>query len=512
MSSLNLRDHISDIVFSPREHPSKRNKLDARISGLDVEIVPSLSPICFPNGSKNRLQAPDNSLPVFPQMDPRANLPKFIRPFAMTVDPVDLEYLKKKGAFCLPEESFQKELLESYFNFVNPFMPLFDKVHIMSKFHGLDYSRNDKEDDPRISLLLLQALLFAGSEVGGKNQVCLDYSKRLTLEKFVDMTTVNAMGYETRQLARRTLYLRVKLLYDFEVESDGIALLQSLLLMTYWVELDDQRGPLHWMLAAISHAQAIDLLGTMRTSSPADPRIKLLRRLLWCCFMRETVLAIGLRCPTMMRAEGCEVQPLTVDDFEITEAFQEGSEGVSTTFYTPHYQESERERILVIISIEMAKLCFCINRIFFAQYSAAVSARSESHLASGTAQVTPSTAIAIEIGFCSTQLTTWMRGLSKEACWPQKDEITGTKPDPSLTLHRILLHMTYFTAINDLYRSQVFPSAAEQWLARHTGDKLHKLYRRKAYHAAQETARLAEAVTRHDLVKYMPSYRCVFIH
>jgi hypothetical protein len=107
-------------------------------------------------------------------MDPRANLPKFIRPFPMTVDPVDLEYLKKKGAFCLPEESFQKELLESYFNFVNPFMPLFDKVHIMSKFHRLDYSRNDKEDDPRISLLLLQALLFAGVEVGRKNQVCLD--------------------------------------------------------------------------------------------------------------------------------------------------------------------------------------------------------------------------------------------------------------------------------------------------------------------------------------------------
>jgi len=69
--------------------------------------------------------------------------------------------------------------------------------------------------------------------------------------------------------------------------------------------------------------------------------------------------------------------------------------------------------------------------------------------------------------------------------------------DQSLTLHRILLEMTYFTAINGLYRSQVFPSAAEQSFAP---------FEHEALGCRRRDAR---AITRHDLVEYMPSYRYV---
>lgn len=110
-------------------------------------------------------RTPTSIPPICPRTSVFADLPQFIRPITNLLDPVDLDYLAKKGAFCLPEERFRQQLLDSYFDFVNTFMPLFDKANIQDKFNGVFQADGDTEDDSRISLLLVQAILFAGSAV-----------------------------------------------------------------------------------------------------------------------------------------------------------------------------------------------------------------------------------------------------------------------------------------------------------------------------------------------------------
>jgi hypothetical protein len=71
----------------------------------------------------------------------------------------DVEYLTRKGAFTLPEEPLRGELLKSHFNFVHPYMPLLNRKEFL-KSVGSEAGSMGK-----VSLLLFQAVMFAGSAV-----------------------------------------------------------------------------------------------------------------------------------------------------------------------------------------------------------------------------------------------------------------------------------------------------------------------------------------------------------
>ncbi|KIW33348.1 uncharacterized protein PV07_00205 [Cladophialophora immunda] len=354
-------------------------------------------------------------------------------------------------------------------------MPLFDRENFLSRIRNPMPKEADLNDDPRLSLLVAQALLFVGST-------------------FVDMDVIHAMGFASRPAARTCLYQRATLLYDFKVEPNPVAILQSLLLLTYWVEMDDQRGPWHWIHAAVSHAQTMDLYGKIVKSSGNHSEIKMLRRLWWCCFMRETIIAVGIRCTTLLRIDEYDITPLNLDDFDFPSSPEDQSCGTT-----------EKDRILAIITVEMARLCSCINRTLSARYSTTIICRANTLLSQMSEPLTPHGVMTFETNDCAAQLSGWLHDLREEARWTKKDEELSTVADSSLTLHRIMLQMTYFTAVNDLYRSQVYPSAEEQYLARGINDKVRQQYRKILFRAAERTAALAEAVFRHNLMRYMPS-------
>jgi len=66
-----------------------------------------------------------------------------------------------------------------------------------------------------MSILLFQAIMFAGLAA-------------------VDPEVINNMGFRTTKEAREHFFNRVRLLYEFDVEPSEIAVLQSLLLMSWW--------------------------------------------------------------------------------------------------------------------------------------------------------------------------------------------------------------------------------------------------------------------------------------
>ena len=95
-----------------------------------------------------------------------AQLPAFIKPIRSNISKLDREFLIQKGVFWLPPEALRRELIENYFDFVYPFMPLLDKETFLDSCDGrVDPRQQEGGGENRISLLLFQAVMFAGSGV-----------------------------------------------------------------------------------------------------------------------------------------------------------------------------------------------------------------------------------------------------------------------------------------------------------------------------------------------------------
>lgn len=73
-----------------------------------------------------------------------------------SLDAVEMEILKLRGAFLLPSKELTLGLIESYFEHVHPLMPVLNRTLFMQKF-------NDPNDSP--SLMVLHAVLLCGSRV-----------------------------------------------------------------------------------------------------------------------------------------------------------------------------------------------------------------------------------------------------------------------------------------------------------------------------------------------------------
>ena len=100
---------------------------------------------------------------------------------------MDEDYLWRKGALTVPPIQLRNELLRNYLDYVHPFMPLLDFHQFITLMEGGDGATG------RISLLLFQAVMFAGST-------------------YVDMRHLNNAGYTTRKTAQKALFQKVKVI------------------------------------------------------------------------------------------------------------------------------------------------------------------------------------------------------------------------------------------------------------------------------------------------------------
>ena len=108
------------------------------------------------------------------------------------------------------------------------------------------------------------------------------------------------------------------MLYDFDYESDRVSLVQALLLLTYYYETpDDQKDTWHWMGVATSVAHTIGLHRNPENTNLDPKRAKLWKRIWWSTYMRDRLIALGMRRPTRIKTEDFDVPMLTLDDFEI---------------------------------------------------------------------------------------------------------------------------------------------------------------------------------------------------
>lgn len=104
-------------------------------------------------------------------------------------------------------------------------------------------------------------------------------------------------------------------LYDFEYETDKICVIQSVLLMGYWLgNAHDRMDSWHWVGIAISLSQSVGLHRDVGCSRiPASQRA-LWRRIWWCCFYRDRSISLGMGRACRIDLKDCDVQDVSLED------------------------------------------------------------------------------------------------------------------------------------------------------------------------------------------------------
>ncbi|UKZ93985.1 Cutinase transcription factor 1 beta [Trichoderma asperellum] len=413
--------------------------------------------------------------------DPEASgqLPPFVRPLPSKISPEDVRYLHAKGALSVPCLSLQNALLRAYIEFVHPYMPLMDLLPFLSVINRYDGSEG------QISLFLYHAVMFSATA-------------------FVDMRHLREAGYATRKAARKAFFLKTRLLYDFDYESDRLVLVQGLLLMTYWYETpDDQKDTWHWMGVAISLAHTIGLHRNPEVTTMAVPTQKLWKRIWWSCFMRDRLIALGMRRPTRIKDEDFDVPMLAESDFELAVLPDK------VTVVPPEctlMRDVEMQRELAIMCIAKAKLCICISHMLKAQYSVLIRDNMKpENTTNSTMMLFPNKKLdnLDSVKIVDGELKEWVASLP-ECCQYRMLVPADTKNGrATVAVQRTLLHMVYHTTISALHRPQFLPSSPMQ--APTASRQVQEMSRLKVKDAATHITSMATELHHLRLERYLPT-------
>jgi hypothetical protein len=274
---------------------------------------------------------------------------------------------------------------------------------------------------------------------------------------------------------------------------------QALLLLTYYYETpDDQKDTWHWMGVATSVAHTIGLHRNPDRSNMNSKKTKLWKRIWWSTYMRDRLIALGMRRPTRIKAEDYDVPMLELDDFEIV-AIPENITCVPADCLVA--RDVEMQRQMAVMCIEKAKLCLCISHVLSKQYcvlnnnQGIVNDRTTMMLL--PKKLDPETC---EVKACDSELQYWMDNLPEEA--QHRDIFTGCA---AVDLNRALLHMVFYTTLSALHRPQVLPSAPAASPSNSEAHDLLDCSRRNVRRAATAITSLAQALDAADLVKYLPT-------
>lgn len=412
---------------------------------------------------------------------PTYTLPPFVKPLPARLGHDDVIFLERKGALTIPSVPLRDALLQEFAEFVYPYMPLLNLHELVNVV-----DRNDGSQT--ISLLLFQAIMFSGIAT-------------------VDMRYLRAAGYTTRRDARREFFQKTRVLYDFDVEVDRISLIQSLLLMTYWYETpDDQKDSHHWMGIAVSLSHTIGLHRSPEKSNTMDQaRQRLWRRIWWSTYMRDRLIALGMRRPTRIKSKDFDVPMLTLDDFEI-EALQDGPSCIPSDCKT--MRDTETQRHLAIMCIQKAKLCIAMSHVLSVQYSVL----HNNHGVLSEEGTTRTTMMLVakklepevdEVQDCDAELSKWKANLPEEAMYVAPTWNDVDAGNESVVLNRSLLHMIYYATLSALHRPQVLPSTAMP--QRNPAADQIDTSRKAVRLAASEITNIASTLYKLDMVPNLPT-------
>ncbi|KAI0405201.1 fungal-specific transcription factor domain-containing protein [Xylaria palmicola] len=404
----------------------------------------------------------------------------FLRPLPSRIAPEDVDYLRAKGALSVPSFSLQKALLRVYAEYVHPYMPLLDLHEFLSIVDARDGSRG------QTSLFLYQSVLFCATA-------------------FVSNKVLREAGYTSRKAARRAFFSKARLLYDFDYENDRLLLVQGLLLMTYWYETpDDQKDTWHWMGVAISLGHTIGLHRNPANTNMPPQRRKLWKRIWWSCFMRDRLIALGMRRPTRIKDEDFDVPMLEEDDFDI-KVLPDDVQIVDRecTFLRDLGMQQE----LAQMCIAKAKLSLCISDMLKAQYSVLICTKNHpENMTNSTMMLLPNKQLdnMETIANCDHGLMNWAETLPASCKYRSLSPLDVQNGRGVLALQRNLLHMVYFTTVSALHRPLFLPSSPRN-VQQNPGQVQQQISRMRVCNSAMQITRMVAELSALRLDRFLPT-------
>ncbi|GAB7364832.1 hypothetical protein MBLNU230_g5626t2 [Neophaeotheca triangularis] len=280
------------------------------------------------------------------------------------LDNVEIDILHQRGAFLLPPRALCDELVDAYFQWIAPVVPVINRSKFMRRYR-------DSKNPP--SLLLLQAILLAGSRVCSNPQL------------------MDANGSTTP--AAMTFYKRAKALYDANYEDDRVTIVQALILMGwYWEGPEDvTKNVFYWSRVAVIVAQGSGMHRSVEGSQLSKADKRLWKRIWWTLFTRDRSVAVALGRPVSINIEDSDVEMVSEDDFVDDESDKPS--------------EYPADPIHVQFFIHYVKLCEIMGLVLSQQYSVASKSRRNN---------------AIDLTHSDMALADWLNNCPMEVMW-EKD-------------------------------------------------------------------------------------------
>ncbi|OJJ29669.1 hypothetical protein ASPWEDRAFT_121776 [Aspergillus wentii DTO 134E9] len=205
-----------------------------------------------------------------------------------------VQSLLNEGVFDLPPTEISDSLVDVYFQYSFPSLPVLDRSAFLAA-----------REEGTVSRLLLNAVYLAASIY------CSD-------------SLVAAAGFASRYEASLTFYRRTKSLYDAGYEADSIAIIQATFLASHWWSgLLDHKDPWYWLGISAGMAQAVGM-HQAKSYGRLQPRDrKLWRRLWWMVYAMDINLSMLLDRPPRVQGRLCDVAPLSEADFDLVSGLLE---------------------------------------------------------------------------------------------------------------------------------------------------------------------------------------------
>ena len=279
------------------------------------------------------------------------------------LDNVEIDILHQRGAFLLPPRALCDELVDSYFKWVAPIVPVINRTRFMKQYQ-------DAKNPP--SLLLLQAILLAGSRVCTNPQL------------------MDVNGSTTP--AALTFYKRAKALYDANYEDDRVTIVQALVLMGwYWEGPEDvTKNVFYWSRVATVVAQGSGMHRSVEGSQLSISDKRLWKRIWWTLFTRDRSVAVALGRPVHINTDDSDVEMVSEEDFIEDD--------------DPN-NEYTQDPLHVQFFLQYVKLCEIMGLVLSQQYSVASKARRQN---------------AIDLTHSDMALADWLQNCPKEVCWEEQ--------------------------------------------------------------------------------------------
>lgn len=315
----------------------------------------------------------------------------------------DLSFLESQGCLRVPMRPLLDDFLEKYFLYVHPLLPLIDEGDFWETYHatGEDWTKRDP-----ISLCLFQAMLFSASS-------------------FVSQATCQALGCTDIRCTRAMFLKRAKLLFDMDAENSPLSAAQAALLLSYSSFSSRKKPDMKWLSIAIENARLVDAhLYADHDGGPADKRANLLKRVWWCCIMRDRSVSLLMRRPMFITHEHFDLRaaPLVASDFD------------RELDRSRVYDATTKAQLAQVID-HRAKLDIILTNILQLAFPPTGAIRNIGN--KGTEYIT-------QLGECDEALKAWNDAAAIK--FPTTDMDANGQIHDSVRLYRTLMYMYYHTA------------------------------------------------------------------